>query len=74
MQQRHHPEHLSRSLALSLKGSKVGLSPALSPGLPSSVGGKGGGALFTIGVAEEDRNRRWYALTAIVLTTGLFPH
>jgi hypothetical protein len=29
--------------------------------------------LFTIGIAEENRHRRWRALTAIVLTAWLFP-
>jgi len=28
---------------------------------------------FTIGIAEEDRPRRRCALTALVLTAGLFP-
>jgi len=29
--------------------------------------------IFTIGIAEEDRRHRWRALTAMVLTAGLFP-
>jgi hypothetical protein len=29
--------------------------------------------LFTIGIPEEDRPRRWRALTTIALTAGLFP-
>jgi len=31
------------------------------------------GDLCTISIAEEDRPRRWRALTAIDLTAGLFP-
>jgi len=29
--------------------------------------------VFTIGIAEEDRPRRWRALIALVRTSGLFP-
>jgi len=32
----------------------------------------GGGGVFTISIAEEDHPRRLHALTAIVLTAGLF--